>query len=259
MTDDQFHAIKRRIIRGDPYELWFNIYQILFPNAPKPLSPYISTAEAATINHFVTLFRWFGPEELMNMMNDRQRRGEGRTLNLSTQAVVDEAFEIAIPNFLERRRYSQNPHTFGTQDSEMSEEFQDEEPLTMAPLSGVRPSRRNVPQRNETEDENALRAGQLTSSHATDIDTAVQLLPSYTLPSFNGSFPEEPQMATSEGWASTEFDLSQINVAFNTYAPFNHPILQPSQWAFQNSGGLDAGGYQGELEIGDANFRDYCS
>ena len=106
MTDHQFQAIKRRVIRGDPYELWFHIFQILFPDGRKPLSPYVSVADAATINHFVTLFRWFGPEEMMSMLSAREGRPSHPLLDLPTQAVVDEAFEIALPDYLRQRRSS---------------------------------------------------------------------------------------------------------------------------------------------------------
>ena len=103
MTDDQLNSIKRRIVKGDPCELWFNIFKTLFPSAPRPLSPYASDNDPTSVNHFVTLFRWFGPEELLNLMRDRREQMDGglQTLEAPTQAIVDEAFEIALPAYLQ--------------------------------------------------------------------------------------------------------------------------------------------------------------
>ncbi|RMZ90266.1 hypothetical protein DV736_g2533, partial [Chaetothyriales sp. CBS 134916] len=104
MTDEQFSAIKRRIVKGDPCELWFNIFKTLFPTAPKPLSPYARDNDVVAVNHFVALFRWFGPEELLNLLRDRRNRDrhaeDSSPLEPSTQAIVDEAFEIALPEYL---------------------------------------------------------------------------------------------------------------------------------------------------------------
>ena len=35
MTDEQLNSIKRRIVKGDPCELWFNIFKTLFPKCAK--------------------------------------------------------------------------------------------------------------------------------------------------------------------------------------------------------------------------------
>ena len=101
MTDQQFEDIKRRTRGKSEYETWYTIYQILFPGVKAPRSPYVSTCDPATVQHFVTFFRWYGAEEFLGLLRDRRERDdESIRFDASTQAIVDEAFEIALPNYL---------------------------------------------------------------------------------------------------------------------------------------------------------------
>ena len=103
MADMQLQEIKRRIGRHDQYESWYKIFHILFPDAPKPISPYVTTSDPVVLQHFVELFRGYGPEEFFSLLRDlRERNTRPIEIQASTQAIVDEAFEIALPGYLER-------------------------------------------------------------------------------------------------------------------------------------------------------------
>ena len=102
MTEDQYDRIHRRVVKGDPCHLWYSIYEILFPKERKPPSPYVSTSDAASVAHFVVLFRAVGPEVMLEVMRDRRERAGGTLeIELPTQMVIDEAFELAAPQFVE--------------------------------------------------------------------------------------------------------------------------------------------------------------
>ena len=104
MTDDQLLAIKRRAKGGDEPEIWYGIYQTLFPDSPKPSSPYTTTTDPALVSHFVNLFRTIGPQALMDVLRDRhQHPGPHPALPASTQTIADEAFEIALPYYLRQQ------------------------------------------------------------------------------------------------------------------------------------------------------------
>ncbi|KIW95002.1 uncharacterized protein Z519_04982 [Cladophialophora bantiana CBS 173.52] len=198
MTDDQFQAIKRRIIRGDPCELWFNIYSVLFPGAPRPSSPFVTTADATMINHFVNLFRWVGPQELMSMMLDRrQQPGQYPPLDLSTQVIVDEAFEIALPSYL-RQTQSQSSQPSMNPAVEDSEE----DVFTMAPIRNATQSA--APSNRHENAPIEPRAPEITGSIDQLTDSNIQFL-------------------NTEDWPMHAFDPSQVNAAFGSYAASDFP------------------------------------
>jgi hypothetical protein len=131
MTDTQFEGIKRRVMRGDPPEIWYSIFSILFPEAAKPASPYMTTADATAVNHFATLFRWFGAHEMMQMLQQRQSTGV-MPLELPTQAVVDEAFEIAMSDYLRQTQVPQLVRTASDEQAISMADQSDEDGLLMA-------------------------------------------------------------------------------------------------------------------------------
>ena len=101
MTENQFHQVHRRVIGGKPEVLWHAIFKILFPTAPRPLSPYISTSDPVALTYFVDLFRAVGPAEMREFMRERRMRaGWSLRLEMTTQMAIDEAFEITAPQFL---------------------------------------------------------------------------------------------------------------------------------------------------------------
>jgi hypothetical protein len=102
MTDEQVQEIKRHSQRNNQNESWYKIFQILFPDAQRPVSPYVTSGDPAIVQQFVMFFRQFGPEELFGPWRDRRERsGETVQFEASTQAIVDEAFEIALPDYVE--------------------------------------------------------------------------------------------------------------------------------------------------------------
>ncbi|KIW13440.1 hypothetical protein PV08_08628 [Exophiala spinifera] len=103
MTDDQFKELKRRNRGNSQYEAWYKIFQLLFPNSQRPISPYVLTCDQGMVKHFVSLFQVIGPQETFQKIQDSRACGPGSVqLDISTQAIVDEAFEIAMPDHLEQ-------------------------------------------------------------------------------------------------------------------------------------------------------------
>lgn len=76
MTDAHFKEIKRRNQGNSQYETWYKIFQLLFPNAQRPISPYVSTCDPDTVQHFVGIFQLIGPQELFRLLQDRRERGQ---------------------------------------------------------------------------------------------------------------------------------------------------------------------------------------
>ncbi|KAK5051532.1 hypothetical protein LTR84_003184 [Exophiala bonariae] len=56
MSPSQMTAIKRRTPGRDPVDLWYDIFKILFPGAPLPLSPYVDSPYQSTVNDFLVFF-----------------------------------------------------------------------------------------------------------------------------------------------------------------------------------------------------------
>ncbi|KEF51929.1 uncharacterized protein A1O9_11919 [Exophiala aquamarina CBS 119918] len=110
MTDNQLKEIKRRSPENSQHQMWYKIFQLLFPDAPRPISPYVSTCDPETVQHFVRVFQLVGPQELFQMMQARREHGPGSVqIGVSTQAIVDEAFEIALPDYLELLERDRRP------------------------------------------------------------------------------------------------------------------------------------------------------
>ena len=223
MTDSQFQAIKRRVLRGDPPELWFNIYSILFPGVPKPPSPYVSSADAATVNHFVALFRWFGPDEMMSAFSNRYVQPGLPPLDLSTQTVVDEAFEIALPDYLRQRSSSQLSADPIAIQVERTSQVLEEDVLTMAPFTGGQ-SHRHALFEVRTAPSDHFRQG--VEAEMEDSTPRAHVNPSET--SIEDPFRQEFEGVTFQGWPGMQ---SEIQAAFNNYMPFSDPTLQPAAWA----------------------------
>ena len=223
MTDSQFQAIKRRVLRGDPPELWFNIYSILFPGAPKPPSPYVSSADTATINHFVALFMWFGPEEMMSAFSNRHAQSGHPPLDLSTQTVVDEAFEIALPEYLRQRSSSQLSTGPMNIQVERTSQVLEEDVLTMASFTGGHPHQHALPQSQIAPPEHF---GQGIEGEREDSTPRAQAMPSES--SVEDPFCQNFEVGAFHGWPGMQ---SGIQAAFDNYMPFNDPDLQPAVWA----------------------------
>jgi len=71
MTQDQLNSIKRRKPGKDACETWYNIFKILFPNAPLPDSPYYDTVSPMAVQSFSERFRSQAPPLLSTMVRDR--------------------------------------------------------------------------------------------------------------------------------------------------------------------------------------------
>jgi len=96
MTDEQYVLIHRKRLPNNA-DSWFSMFETLFPEASRPASPYISTADPAAVQQFVGFFRWCGADEFNKLRGEwRQRRDVSGYLQSSAEAIVDEAFEIAL-------------------------------------------------------------------------------------------------------------------------------------------------------------------
>ena len=81
MTHDQLTTVKRRAIGQDPSNAWYDIFKILFPGAPLPLSPYPCVT-----------FKDFWP---FSILRHRGYRGE------VTDRLLREGQALLDPQFLE--------------------------------------------------------------------------------------------------------------------------------------------------------------
>ena len=216
MTDEQLNSIKRRIVKGDPPELWFNIFKTLFPEAPRPLSPYASDNDPTTVNHFVNLFRWFGPEEMGNLIRARREQGDRRSiLEGTTQAVVDEAFEIALPQYLQAQ---QDVRSSSSTSSDLSRVpstpngFVDVGVGSGHAHSGRHVTGTHVSYVHPVPDYHEDYHGQATFMAQMD---------NFSMPSFDQS-----QMYQTSGWLDTNMDLTDVMQAFEAYGAVSKRPLQ---------------------------------
>ena len=102
MMENQYNWVHRRVTRGDTEQLWYSIFEVLFPGAQRPPSPYVCTVDPVALAHFVNLFRAVGPGAMLDFMRDRREQAGGNLqLEIPTQMLIDEAFEVAAPHYLE--------------------------------------------------------------------------------------------------------------------------------------------------------------
>lgn len=103
MTEEQYLLIPKYLTNTVPS--WYTIFNILFEDATQPTSPYVSICDAATIQQFVDLFRLTGPEEFLELLRTRlERDPQSLHLNTSLRALIEETFEVAFPEYLQRLR-----------------------------------------------------------------------------------------------------------------------------------------------------------
>lgn len=266
MTDAQYQEVKRRIVRGDRNELWFNIFATLFPGTPLPLTPYVSSEDASVINHFVNLFLHIGPDEILNLMRDRgENGGQYPLLQLSTRTVVDEAFEIALPMYMSQMASLQlNNHTAHPRNG-LAEASRTEEAI-VAPIS-LQSSQQQPDVPGQQVKQPPLEA------HQTDAtSTAGQWLYSNSTNTNNTqndpeAFPEPPPSVNdrsfappydAQSWPEALFDPAELNGVFDGYGQLiDTPNLAVEQPVSIGTGQTMMSGAWAGFPGGDEHFMQH--
>jgi len=92
MTEAQTSLLKRRKFSADQVELWFEIYQLLFPGERPPSHPYQGVRKSDAISDFCDFFKRQAPRALaeFDIFNDLQTVGAERHLleSIFTQSIV---------------------------------------------------------------------------------------------------------------------------------------------------------------------------
>jgi hypothetical protein len=109
MTADQATLIKHERMGGSRTVRWFEIYKILFPNAPLPLDPYVDCTIADNVQDFMAFFEREAPAILAPQVN-ANLFGHGSE-SFEHQAWVDSALSESISILLGtiRERYKERP------------------------------------------------------------------------------------------------------------------------------------------------------
>ena len=195
MTDRQHQEIKRHIGRQDQCESWYKIFHILFPDAPKPITPYMTNADPVVLHHFVEFFRGYGPEEFFGLLRDFRERST-RTIEIRppTQTIIDEAFEITLPGYLERLAQRGQTHRAGeeltTPPSSQGDEL--ENPNLENPLLPINPINNNTAASDV--DRIAGLGLEEWPFDPADVDQAFEFYGSLSDPPVLSIYPENPQV-----------------------------------------------------------------
>lgn len=94
MTAEQMANVKRRKPGKTPSETWFAIFQILFPEAPLPESPYVDSVCTDAIRAFLDHFHRRAQAILSGLI--REQLGSTLVLHSDQQRILDSALESAI-------------------------------------------------------------------------------------------------------------------------------------------------------------------
>jgi hypothetical protein len=96
MTKEQKDAVHKRSSGKCAREVWYEIFGIIFPDAPEPSSPYIDTGAPEAVQDFLGFFQERAPPMLRRLILQS-------TLQLGwyEQMMLDTAVETAIPRLVE--------------------------------------------------------------------------------------------------------------------------------------------------------------
>lgn len=164
----------------------------------------------------------------MSMLSARQGQPGQAELDLSTQTVVDEAFEIAWPEYLEQQRPS---HLFAAStgfEVQRPSEALDDDGLTMAPYGRVPQNGGAIYQPSTSQSEPP---GFEIEAVVEDSTPRAVVLPSSL--ALEDSIVPRSQPTFFQRWPDYGTAQSQVQTAFNSYAPFNFATLHPMQWTMQ--------------------------
>ncbi|KAK5958718.1 hypothetical protein OHC33_000561 [Knufia fluminis] len=98
MTHDQYRKVKKRQTQSDQRDGWYEILDILFPQMPRPNSPYIEDNEdQESVHHVVNIFRSLGLDRTRDLYDavtgDNPEQPPVRPLPASTRHILDEAYD----------------------------------------------------------------------------------------------------------------------------------------------------------------------
>ncbi|KAL9619601.1 MAG: hypothetical protein Q9160_005788 [Pyrenula sp. 1 TL-2023] len=101
MTSAQQRQIKRKRPGVTAEENWFDIYRILFPQAPIPDSPYLETKYPTIISNFMSYFRVEGPPLLSSLLETELITALGASVSTELRTLIaNRAAEQCIEQML---------------------------------------------------------------------------------------------------------------------------------------------------------------
>ena len=98
MTGTASRQIKHRVRNGDPYRIWYQVFSIIFPDAPRPLSPYSESDSSGWYECTLTIFRILGPQA-HTLYETIRNSPAGYKLPVVRQHIVDQAYAIFEPEY----------------------------------------------------------------------------------------------------------------------------------------------------------------
>jgi hypothetical protein len=103
MTTEQKNAVRKRTPGKDPRKIWYEIFEILFPSARVPNSPYAEIGSPEAVQDFLVYFQERSPQMLSALILQN-------TLLLGTyeQSMLDAAVGMAVPRLV--REFGINFH-----------------------------------------------------------------------------------------------------------------------------------------------------
>lgn len=96
MTKEQKDAVHKRSSGKRAREVWYEIFGIIFPDAPMPSSPYIDAGAPEAVQDFLEFFQERAPAMLRRLILQNTL-----LLGWYEQMVLDAAVEAAIPRLVE--------------------------------------------------------------------------------------------------------------------------------------------------------------
>ena len=96
MTKEQKGTVHKRSLGKCAREVWYEIFGIIFPDAPAPSSPYIDTGAPEAVQDFLDFFQERAPPMLRRLILQSTLQ-----LDWYEQMMLDTAVETAIPRLVE--------------------------------------------------------------------------------------------------------------------------------------------------------------
>ncbi|KAH0839142.1 hypothetical protein AYO21_04735 [Fonsecaea monophora] len=100
MTHEQYKAVKRRKMRKDTTSVWYGIFDILFPDAQRPGTPYVEDANSPPIRQYVRDYNVYLEAHLPQRLSERMGGPLFGGDPMMFQWLVNMALEETLPTVL---------------------------------------------------------------------------------------------------------------------------------------------------------------
>ncbi|OQU99431.1 hypothetical protein CLAIMM_05065 [Cladophialophora immunda] len=100
MTHEQYKAVKRRKMRRDAASVWFEIFDILFPGAQRPGTPYVDDTHSQATMQSVQDYTRYLENHLPQMLSERMGRPLFNNDSSMFQWLLNKALEETLPRAL---------------------------------------------------------------------------------------------------------------------------------------------------------------